>query len=441
MSTDPAVPSSPQGEAAPKRRRWLLGIAAAIGVLAIGGGLIRPRELRRTRRAQQSDVAALTQPVEAVELTVQFEGSGSVVAENTVNLSPKTTGRLEALYVEPGDRVKAGDLLAQMEVGTLADELARSKAQLDQTEADYARTVAGNRAEAVRQAEADVAAARAQASLTAAQLVRYRSLAEQGAISQSELDQYVNEASSAAASLKKAQAQFDEIVSGSRPEDIAAAAAAAAAAQAQVASVQTQIAEAAIQAPFDGVVSQTYATVGAIVTPTTSASSTASATSSSILAMSSGLEVEVDVSEANIAQVQIGQSVNIVADAFPQQTFTGRVQRIAPEAVVENNVTLFQVSVTPLTGLEQLKSGMTVAATFVGETVADALMVPTVAIATEAGQLGVRVADEAGDPLFRPVTVGLTQNGRTQVLTGLEAGDRVFIDLPDTERRPAAFNP
>ncbi|MEM1280512.1 MAG: HlyD family secretion protein, partial [Cyanobacteria bacterium P01_H01_bin.152] len=149
----------------------------------------------------------------------------------------------------------------------------------------------------------------------------------------------------------------------------------------------------------------------------------------------------VDVSEASIAQVQVGQSVEIVADAFPQQVFTGEVKRIAPEAVIENNVTLFQVVVTPLTGLDQLKSGMTVDATFIGETVVDALMVPTVAIATEAGQLGVQIADEAGKPRFQPVTVGLTQDGQTQILSGLEADDRVFLDVPDLDRERPSFPP
>ena len=284
-------------------------------------------------------------------------------------------------------------------------------------------------------------AAQSQVTLAATQLVRYRELAAQGAISQSELDQYVTEADSAAANFEQAQAQLEETASGSRPEDITAAAAAVAAAAAQVAAVETQIEEAVIRAPFDGVITQTYATIGAIVTPTTSASATASATSSSILAISSGLEVEVDVSEANIAQVQVGQSVEIVADAFSQQVFSGEVKRIAPEAVIENNVTLFQVVVTPLTGLDQLKSGMTVDATFIGETVVDALMVPTVAIATEAGQLGIQIADDEGNPTFQPVTVGLTQDGKTQILSGLEADDQVFIDLPEVERERPSFPP
>ncbi|MGF1513865.1 MAG: efflux RND transporter periplasmic adaptor subunit, partial [Elainellaceae cyanobacterium] len=71
-------------------------------------------------------------------------------------------------------------------------------------------------------------------------------------------------------------------------------------------------------------------------------------------------------------------------------------------------------------------------------TIADALMVPTVAIATEDGQLGVRVADEAGEPVFQPVTVGLTQAGKTQILSGLEVGDQMFLDLPEGERSPSS---
>lgn len=424
----------------PKRRRWWLWAIGILALLLVLGVLIKPRDLRRARNAQPT-LEELTQPVETAPLTLRVEGTGSVVAEDTVNLSPKTTGRLEALSVDPGDQVQAGDVLAQMEVGTLTDELARSQAQLAQAEADYAKVLAGNRSEDVRQAEAAVTSAQSQVTLSATELVRYRELAAQGAISQSELDRSVNEANSAAANFEQAQAQLEAAASGSRPEDITAAAAAVSVAVAQVAAIETQIEEAVIRAPFSGVITQTYATVGAIVTPTTSASATASATSSSILAISSGLEVEVDVSEASIAQVQVGQSVEIVADAFPQQVFTGEVKRIAPEAVIENNVTLFQVVVTPLTGLDQLKSGMTVDATFIGETVVDALMVPTVAIATEAGQLGVQIADEAGKPRFQPVTVGLTQDGQTQILSGLEADDRVFLDVPDLDRERPSFPP
>jgi HlyD family secretion protein len=64
--------------------------------------------------------------------------------------------------------------------------------------------------------------------------------------------------------------------------------------------------------------------------------------------------------------------------------------------------------------------------------------VPTVAITTEDGQLGVQAVDGQGNPAFQPVTVGLTQDGATQILSGLEVGDRIFLDFPDG-KPPAAI--
>ena len=420
-------------------KRWLLGLSI-LGLLLFLLALSAVRS-RSPRQSREATVAALTTPVTQEALTIRVEGSGTVVAIDTVNLSPKSTGQLEVLSVEQGDTVQAGQLLAQMDVGSLQAELEQRQAQLAQAEADYARTIAGNRQEAIRRAKAQVAAAQSQRELTSTQLGRYQALADQGAISQNDLDQYINEARNAEANLQEAEEQLEETASGSRSEDIDAAEATVAAARAQVAITQTQLDDANILAPFNGVVTQTYATVGAIVTPTTSASATASATSSSILALSSGLEVEVDVSEANIGQVAVGQAVEIVADAFPNQPFEGVVKRIAPEAVIENNVTTFQVVVELATGLDQLRSGMTVDAIFIGDTVPNALMVPTVAIATEAGTLGVRMPDAGGNPVFQPITVGLTQDGKTQILEGLTADDRVFLDFPEGDRPAGVASP
>lgn len=424
------VPPQPLSQAyspaSPRRQRWRRALAAsAIALLLLVPLLQRPPRDRRP-----PDLEATTLTLQPTTLSLRVEGSGSVVAIDTANLSPKTTGRLEALMVQQGDRVQAGQVLARMQAGTLPAERQQSQAQLAQAEADYAQVLAGSRQEAIDRAEAEVAAAEAQVALASTQRDRYERLAERGAISRNELDQYRSEARSAAAALAQAQAQRQETASGSRPETVAAAAAAVAAAKARVAIIDAQIAETLILAPFSGIVTQTYATEGAIVTPTTSASATVSATSSSILALSAGLEIEAKVSEANIGQVAVGQTVEIVADAFPQQTFQGKVSRIAPEALIENNVTVFQVGVELVTGLDQLRSGMTVNTVFVGDTLTNALVVPTVAIATESGQLGVRIADDQGNPVFQPITVGLTQAGSTQVLTGLTAGDRVFLSLP-----------
>lgn len=432
--------TSEKSSGPPALRRWAGrgGILTLSILLLLGGGMILRRSSVGTnlREATQAEVIeALTVPVTRAPLAIRVEGNGTVMSKDTVNLSPKTTGRLAALYVQQGDRVEAGQVVARMDVGSLAAEYQQREAQLAQAEADYARILAGNREEDVRQAEARLVSAQSQVDLTATRLARFEDLADQGAISQNELDQYVSESQSAVASFHEVQQQLQATASGSRPEEIAAAAANVAAAKAQVTVVATELAEADIRAPFAGDVTQTYATIGAIVTPTTTASATVSATSSSILALSSGLEVDVDILEANIGQIQVGQSVEIVAEAFPNQVYVGQVQRIAPEAIVENNVTLFQVVVELLTGAEQLRSGMTVDATFMGETLTDALMVPTVAIATQDGQLGVQMPNSEGTPDFQPVTVGITQAGKTQILQGLDAGDRVFLELPPESQR------
>ena len=419
------------------RRRWFhwLGRALILSLLLrLGSGVVS--RFFAPRDAHQAEILeALTVSVTREPLAIRIEGNGTVISKDTVNLSPKTTGRLADLYVQQGDPVEAGQIVARMEVGSLVAELQQRKAQLDQVEADYAKILAGNRAEDIRQAEARLVTAQSQVDLTTTRLERFEDLARQGAISQNDLDQYVNEAQSAVANFNEVQQQLKATTSGSRPEEIAAAAANVAAAQAQFEVIETELADANILAPFAGHVTQTYATIGAIVTPTTTASATASATSSSILALAAGLEVEVDILEANIGQIQVGQSVEIVAEAFPNQVYEGQVQRIAPEAIIENNVTTFQVVVELLTGADQLRSGMTVDATFIGETLTDALMVPTVAIATQDGQLGVQMPDSEGNADFQPVTVGITQAGRTQILQGLEVGDQIFLELPPEKQR------
>ena len=186
-----------------------------------------------------------------------------------------------------------------------------------------------------------------------------------------------------------------------------------------------------IKAPFDGIVTQKYATEGAFVTPTTSASTTSSATSTSIVALARGLEIIAEVPEVDIGQIKTNQVVDIKADAFPDQIFKGRVRLIAPEAIVEQNVTSFQVRVQVQTGQDKLRSGMNTDLIFLGETVRDALVVPTVAIATQKGQTGVYVPDENNKPDFKPITIGSSIQDKTQVLDGLNREDQVFVDFPE----------
>lgn len=425
-----------------RRIFWpLIGVATATIAGAAIWGVV---QLRQPSTPKVDPLATLTMPVKSEDLTVKIDASGTIRPIQTVNLSPKTSGRLLELYVQQGDRVQKGQIIARMDAAELQSQLARAQAGVARAQARLLETQRGNRPEEVAEAEArvarsraDVASAQARLDLARERLERNRLLAAEGVIQRDRLDGFVQEERSAQADVDRAKAVLvesqkarDRIRGGSRSEDIAAARADLAEAQAQVTLVQTQINDTIIRAPFSGFISQKYAEPGSFVTPTTSASSGSGATSTSIAALARGLEVLARVPEVDIRLIKLGQMVEITADAYPDRVFQGRVKLVAPEAVRERDVTSFEVRVAITSGMDVLRSGMNVDLVFVGDRLPQAIVVPTVAVVTNRGQTGVLVPNRDRKPAFLPVTLGPSLGDRVQVLQGLKPGDRVFTDLP-----------
>ncbi len=405
----------------------VVGVVAA-GVVAASGATYWLVQ----NSTKNIDLQAYTIPAQAEKnLTVRVTASGTVVPIQTVNLSPKTAGRLVRLFVDQGDRVRKGQVIAQMDNTDVLAQVAQLQANLAEVKSRRAETVAGNRSQEIAQAQAQVEVAQARLNLSSAKVKRNLNLADQGAISRDRLDELIADDASARANLRDAQKKLDLMRAGSRPEAIAQSQAAVAAAAAQLKAAQVTLNDTVIRAPFDGIVTQKYATEGAFVTPTTSASTTTSATSTSIVAIAEGLEALAKVPEVDIGQIKAGQPVEIAADAFPGEVFTGEVRLVSPEAVVEQNVTTFQVRTRILSGFTKLRSGMNIDLTFLGAKLPNALVVPTVAIVTEKGRTGVYIPGKENKPEFRQVTIGSSLQDKTQVLSGLESGQRVFIDFPE----------
>ena len=412
---------------------WLLGLGL-VGVIIAGGGIWVSHSSRRL------DLTPYTVAVRRGDnLTLRITASGKIVPIQTVNISPKNSGQLAQLVVEQGDLVKKGEVIARMDPRDAQAQLDLAQAQLADAKARRDRTQAGNRRQEIAQAQTQVNAAQARMKLAEERLRRNQTLAAEGAISRDSLDALIADSDAARASLQEARKRLDLLQEGARVEDIRQANAQVAAAQAQVEAARVVLADTVIRAPFSGIITQKYATPGAFVTPTTSASSTTSATSTSIVAIAEGLEVIAQVPEVDIGQIKLGMPVDIVADAFPDQTFRGQVRLVAPEAVVEQNVTFFQVRVRILTGLDQLRSGMNVDMVFIGQSLPNALLIPTVAIATEKGKTGVYVPGPDQKPVFLPITTGSSIEDQTQVLEGLQAEDVIFVDFPE-QLRPEQDN-
>ena len=464
--------------------RWLMGLIAS-GVLIVGTTATIQTIQQKNKPL---DVTKLTVPVEAKSVTVRITASGKVQPVQSVNISPKSPGLLADLNVEQGDTVKQGQIIARMdnseikmrilqyqanlaqakaqlaesEAGSRPEEIAQAKARVDQAQAQLAIIRDGNRLQEIQQAQAQVDSAKASVALTQSRVKRYQDLAKDGAISQDSLEQYVSENSKAKANLEEAQRRLSllkvgnrnqdiqkqaaivnqekeglrKLENGNRPQEIARLKAAVASAEAQLKQQQVQLEDTIIRAPFSGIVTQRYATVGGYVSPAISASSNASATSTSIVALAKGLEVLANVPEVDISQIKQQQKVEITIDAYPEEVFQGQVRLIAPEAVVDQNVTSFQVRVAIKTGAEKLRSGMNVSeVTFLGNNIKDALLIPQELIVTRKGKTGVWLLGEQNKPQFRLVTIGANIDNQIQVLDGLKAGDRVFIDLPKTKEK------
>ncbi|MGD1853833.1 MAG: HlyD family secretion protein [Leptolyngbyaceae cyanobacterium] len=418
---------------------WIVG-GVTLVILGIGAAIAVTRY-----RGQAYDTTALTVPVEATEITVRINASGEVEAFRTVNLSPKNSGIVSELLVEQGDSVAQGQVVARMDIDDLNAQLRQSQASLSEAEAQLEDLLQGTERPQLAQAVSNVEAVRAQLveaearlSLVEGDLDRDRNLYTQGAISARELDNSQNAVDSAQANTRQlsarvaeAQQRLNDLEDEPDPEDITQANAQVERAKGQISAIQTRIDNTVIRAPFSGVVTQRFATVGAFVTPTTSASEAASATSSAIIAIADGLEVVAEVPEADLNQIRIGQAAEIVSTAYPEQVFEGEVRLIAPEAIERQNVTIFQVRIQLKNGLDQLRSNMNVDVAFLGNRLSDALVVPAVAVVTQGGETGVLVPGENNKNIrFRPVTLGPQVGEQIQILDGVDSGDRVFVDLP-----------
>ncbi|OKH40203.1 efflux transporter periplasmic adaptor subunit [[Phormidium ambiguum] IAM M-71] len=384
--------------------------------------------------------------------------------------------------------------LDKLTAGNRPQEIAQAQAQLASAQANLDRLLSGNRPQEIAQAQAQLASAQANLRQAEVNYNQNQRLQTAGAISLRELDtsrtaydtakaqveqakQALNlqqsgtrpeEIAAARAQVEQAKQALNLQQSGTRPEEIAAARAQVeqakqvlelqkagtrpeeiAAARAQVMSaegalqtIQAQINDTIIRAPFDGIVTRKFADPGSFVTPTTSGSSVSSATSSSILALAAKNQVVAKVAETSIPKIKVGQEVNIEADAYPQQQFPGKVIQVATQSTVEQNVTNFEVKMSLDDAKNLLQAGMNVNVKFNVGTLDDVLVVPTIAIVRQENGTGVYLMGRGENrrPRFRPITTGATVEDKTVVVSGIEEGDTVMISFPQGQR-PASRTP
>ena len=390
------------------------------------------------------------------------------------------------LLQSQGQVTQAQANLAKLKAGNRPQDIAQAQAELGQAQANLQKLKRGNRPQDIAQAQARLENALSNQRQADLVFLQNRTLNEEGAIAERDWENSRTQRDNAAAQVREAKQALSLIKSGSRPEeiqqaaevvaqkqaalslmksgsrpeeiqqaaevvaqkqaalslmksgsraeDIAQAQAQVAIAQGNLKTVQTQIQDTEIRAPFDGIVARKYADPGAFVTPTTAGSAVSSATSSSILALAARNQIVTNVSESNIAQMSLGQKALIKADAYPTKTFVGKVIQIAPQSIVQQNVTSFEVKVAILDDPQNLlRSGMNVRVEFAAGQVKNVLVVPTVAIVRQEEGTGVYLWKN-NQAEFVPIKTGLTVNDKTEIRSGLQEKDRILITFPDGKR-------
>jgi HlyD family secretion protein len=296
------------------KRSNLVVIAAAVLSVLTGANLLR-----------SYSHGAVTAPVPGelhTMATAVIASPGRVEAlSEEIRVSSELGGRLKRVSVEEGDRVEKGQVLAEIENDDYQARASAAEAELSERQAELRRIVNGSRVEERREAEAAVAAAKALLDNAKSETERRRALAERNVISRDEAERYERAYRVAVAQFEEAQQHFAFVDAQAREEDRAKALAAVELARAQLAEARAYLLKTFIRAPLGGVILRKLRHGGESV-------STQFDSPVITMADDSTLRVRLDVDEADVSKLELGQRAYVTAEAYGTHRFSGRVIRV-----------------------------------------------------------------------------------------------------------------
>ena len=350
-----------------------------------------------------------------------------------VRVGARISGRVEKLRVNIGDRVRQGDVLAELETDELTSQVALCRADLDGARARL-MAVQAQRPKEIARAEATVAEAVAVLRLAKLDWQRARDLHQRGVATAHELDAARQELDTAEARAALVRAEL-ALAKARMPDDIRIAEAQVASKQAKLAEAEARLGYATIKASISGTVASVTTQEGETV-----AAGLNAPTFVTIIDLAR-LQVDAFVDEVDIGKVKVGQRARFTVDAFPAREFEGKVSAIYPKAVIQDNVVNYDV-VIGVTGDYEglLRPEMTTNLTIVLDTRRGVRAIRAQAIRRERGRNVVYVLADSG-PRQREVKVGWRDGQWVEIVDGLAEGQTVLLEPPtaaagQSEERP-----
>lgn len=360
-------------------KQYLRGVAAstllAMAVAACGRSDAAPT-------VQPEGPAAIAVKVGTVvgqDTPVTIEATGSFVAEELSEVAPEASGRVVEAPVDVGQFVKAGQMLVRIQGVDAGLRLEEARAS-------------------VVRAEAAVKLAESRNTLASTTAERYLSLLATGDVSKTLADQATTQAETS-------------------QQDVATARATLAEARAQAAQAEKAVADVVVSAPFAGSISARHVSPGEYVQPSTPVVT---------LVKVNPLRLQLSIPGVQAAQISRGQLVTTAVDAYPGQTFTGRITAVNPVITPESRSFIAEASVPNADA--RLKPGMFAVATIDQGTTTRVLVVPKSAVVEDANTNSWRlfVIDKENRARLRVAQLAPRQTGdQIRLLAGVTEGERI----------------
>jgi len=380
-----------------------LSTAAILATGAISAALLlcscARREVQAEARTQAPALTVGVTPVTLRPVSQHLTISSELVPFQEIDVYAKEAGYVKNLYVDYGTHVKKGQLMAVLEIPEL-------EAQLQQDEAEIR-----SRADEVTRARDEVNRVKAQADVAHLQYQRISSVAKSqpGLVAQQEVDDWQGRDLAAASALEaargtlaSAQGQMDE-------------------AKAKLTHDQALYDYSRITAPFDGVVTQRYANLGALMQAGTSSTQ---ATPLVRLSQENLYRLVIPVPESYVKYIRVGDPVEVRVPSMGR-SFQGKVTRFSVDVTADTRTMHTEVDVP--NPKNQLVPGVYAEAALTLSQKVNALAVPLQALNHNGNQTSVYVVGTDNRVEDRPVALGAQTPNYAEVTSGLRAGDRVII--------------
>lgn len=309
---------------------------SAVLVVVVAGGIAMWWTQRQSHAAPTYVTAAVTRG----DLRVSVVANGTLQPTRTINIGSELSGTVSQVFVDINDNVKKGQVLVQLDLSKLNDQISRSRAALAAAEAKVSQTVATH-----KEAEGSLSRFEAVAQLSGGKVP-----------SKAELD-------TARATLERAVA--DEASARANVND----------ARAALSTDETNLSKASIRSPSNGVVLTRSVDPGNAV-----AASLQAVTLFTIAEDLRQLRLLVNVDEADVGSVVVGQQASFTVSAYPSRRYPATVTRVAYGSTITDNVVTYQAQLDVDNKDLSLRPGMTATATITATERLQVLLVPNTAL-------------------------------------------------------------